>query len=295
MPSEIDPRHQLRSASKMKETAESSASLPVKTTVQGKDTGEELPVQGETPVPSAPTTHSKGKAKEDGLPAQGEAPAPGKNYPDDPIYAKDYPPHLIQFTRVPTEAPSWRSSAGSPPPLQSVTPTTESEASDVHSASPEETETLSFEELVERYKVLANAMARGAQRQRGSQESPLNESHVDVASATPSFSSLVNPAPSQNSAPRSSGSSTTTDKKKRGLLESESISQALRAGREPARIFISYGRNVEVYDEGLAESVTRYHPLYNPLEDDDPLLEFGAVDGMMSGKTSEQTMQLRDV
>ncbi|KAJ7086812.1 hypothetical protein B0H15DRAFT_781894, partial [Mycena belliarum] len=86
-----------------------------------------------------------------------------------------------------------------------------------------------------------------------------------------------------------------TDTKIRGIYEGESISQALRAGRESSRIFISYGAGIEVYDEGLAESVTRYHPSYNPLVDDDPLLEFGATDGMLPGKTAEQTMQLRDV
>ncbi|KAJ7429067.1 hypothetical protein B0H11DRAFT_1770261, partial [Mycena galericulata] len=52
---------------------------------------------------------------------------------------------------------------------------------------------------------------------------------------------------------------------------------------------------MELYNESLSESLNRYHPAYDPITNDDPLLEYGVVDGLLPGKTAEETMAFRDV
>ncbi|KAF8143742.1 hypothetical protein K438DRAFT_1515332, partial [Mycena galopus ATCC 62051] len=47
--------------------------------------------------------------------------------------------------------------------------------------------------------------------------------------------------------------------------------------------------------ESLAASLQKYHPVFDPLRDDDPLLAYGAVDGVLPGKTVEETITLRDI
>ncbi|KAJ7756265.1 hypothetical protein B0H16DRAFT_1458261 [Mycena metata] len=143
------------------------------------------------------------------------------------------------------------------------------------------------EELMQRYKFLADFTRRGTG----------GEIEVEVASATPSLTSLVNPGPSA----AEEGSNTPTDgpsaarKSTAGVLDNESISQAMQYNREPGRIFISFGRSIEIYNEPLHASVARYHPRYDPLVDHDPLTQYGAVDHVMPGKTVAETMVLRDV
>ncbi|KAK6971387.1 hypothetical protein R3P38DRAFT_2425775, partial [Favolaschia claudopus] len=80
-----------------------------------------------------------------------------------------------------------------------------------------------------------------------------------------------------------------------GLLNNESISQALLYNREFGRIFLSYGQIIDVYDESLSASVVRYHPTYDPFKDDDHLLPFGAVGGVLPGRTAEESIAFRDV
>ncbi|KAG6914710.1 hypothetical protein DXG01_015775 [Tephrocybe rancida] len=51
---------------------------------------------------------------------------------------------------------------------------------------------------------------------------------------------------------------------------------------------------VIMFDEPLHASVERFHHPYDPQRDDDPLLPYRAVDGILPGKTAEETILLRD-
>ncbi|KAJ7102630.1 hypothetical protein B0H15DRAFT_943534 [Mycena belliarum] len=278
LPSDFETGRKLCSTSKVVDPVNSSVPPGLKMAPKKKGKSAELPAQGDAPAKLKPASAVATKGKVAELPTQGDVQANTEG-----TAGKVVPPAFsyIPITRVPATAPSLQSGKRVEP--ENV----ENEA--------EEEVNMTLKELAARYKVLANAASCQAELQCHLEELPQDDEHVEAASATPSLASLVNPAPSQDSTPKLSGISMTTDNKVRGIYEGESISQALRAGREPSRIFISYGSGIEVYDEGLAESVTRYHPSYNPLVDDDPLLEFRATDGMLPGKTAEQTMQLRDV
>ncbi|KAJ7163348.1 hypothetical protein C8R46DRAFT_866703, partial [Mycena filopes] len=54
---------------------------------------------------------------------------------------------------------------------------------------------------------------------------------------------------------------------------------------------------IELYDETLSASVERYHYVYDARDEDmdDPLLYYGAVDGLLPGKSAAQSSLLRDV
>jgi hypothetical protein len=54
-------------------------------------------------------------------------------------------------------------------------------------------------------------------------------------------------------------------------------------------------REVDLRDKALHMAVMRYHRRYNPLTDYNPLLNFGAVDGVLPGCTLEASMLIRDV
>jgi hypothetical protein len=126
---------------------------------------------------------------------------------------------------------------------------------------------------------------------------------------TPSFSSVVNPAPSTAVTMRTvtSPSSASTElrnipasskpevKPVPGILSNDSISQALLQSRRSGRIFLAFGQAIEVYDEGLSASVARDHATFDPLRDEDPLIAFGAIDGILPGRTAEQSIAFRDV
>ncbi|KAJ7253204.1 hypothetical protein C8J57DRAFT_1077057, partial [Mycena rebaudengoi] len=49
--------------------------------------------------------------------------------------------------------------------------------------------------------------------------------------------------------------------------------------------------------ESLSSSIERFHEQYDPSDDlkDDPLLDYGAVDGILQGVTAESTILLRDI
>ncbi|KAF8193233.1 hypothetical protein K438DRAFT_2132943, partial [Mycena galopus ATCC 62051] len=118
-------------------------------------------------------------------------------------------------------------------------------------------------------------------------------------SLTPSLASLLKPASSisgDQSArlDRTSGSSASALLQGHGVLDTESVSQFLGHKREH-RIFISACADSDIRDEGLSASLQKFHPVYDPLRDDDPLLSYGAVDGLLPGKTAEETMVLRDI
>jgi hypothetical protein len=128
---------------------------------------------------------------------------------------------------------------------------------------------------------------------------------------TPSFSSVVNPPPSTAVTVRTVTSSSSSSTKLRnipagaaakakiratpGILDNDSISQALVQNRHPGRIFLSFGRAIEVYSEDLSASVARFHAAFDPIRDEDPLIAFGAVDGVLPGRTAEQSIEFRDI
>ncbi|KAF8176550.1 hypothetical protein BJ912DRAFT_857340, partial [Pholiota molesta] len=63
------------------------------------------------------------------------------------------------------------------------------------------------------------------------------------------------------------------------------------------RVFdgIEQAAHLDLYIEPLHWSVIKYHALYDPNSDVDPLHKFGAVDGYLPGRTPEECMELRDV
>ncbi|KAF8194492.1 hypothetical protein K438DRAFT_1969101 [Mycena galopus ATCC 62051] len=91
-------------------------------------------------------------------------------------------------------------------------------------------------------------------------------------SLTPSLASLMNPTSSVMA----------------------SVSQFFGHKKDP-RIFVSVCADNNIFDEDLAASLQKFHPVYDPLRDDDPLLSYGAVNGLLPGKTAEETMVLRDI
>ncbi|KAF8177719.1 hypothetical protein K438DRAFT_1978319 [Mycena galopus ATCC 62051] len=80
----------------------------------------------------------------------------------------------------------------------------------------------------------------------------------------------------------------------RGVLDTESVSQYF-SHKVECRIFVSACADSDILDESLAPSLQKFHPVYDPLRDDDPFLSFGAVDGLLPGKTAEETMVLHDL
>ncbi|KAJ7622401.1 hypothetical protein FB45DRAFT_1032067 [Roridomyces roridus] len=86
-----------------------------------------------------------------------------------------------------------------------------------------------------------------------------------------------------------------------GTPSNDSVTAALSrqgsiAGYEP--FFRAGGRSIDLFcNEPLAVSVERLHGSYDPADtaQDDPLLIFGAVDGVLPGYAPNQTLLLRDV
>ena len=58
---------------------------------------------------------------------------------------------------------------------------------------------------------------------------------------------------------------------------------------------IPHLKHADAYDETLSESLTRCHHPWDPMEDDDPLTEYGAEEGKLPGLTLEQSMPIRDI
>ncbi|KAF7334343.1 hypothetical protein MSAN_02379200 [Mycena sanguinolenta] len=87
-----------------------------------------------------------------------------------------------------------------------------------------------------------------------------------------------------------------------GMGGNESITVALAHRRQAAfvdeeeRFFSGRGRFIDLYKEPLIVSVARYHAPYNPEADDeeDPLLEFGAMGGVLPGMDAATSDLLRD-
>ncbi|KAJ7315612.1 hypothetical protein DFH08DRAFT_820533 [Mycena albidolilacea] len=118
-------------------------------------------------------------------------------------------------------------------------------------------------------------------------------------SQTPSLASVMNPASSISGnqsarSDRTSDSSTSALLQGRGVLGTESVSQFLSHLKDQ-RIFVSACADSDILDEDLSVSLLKFHPVYDPLRDDDPLLSYGSVDGVLPGKMAEETMVLRDI
>ncbi|KAJ7756721.1 hypothetical protein B0H14DRAFT_3512047 [Mycena olivaceomarginata] len=113
-------------------------------------------------------------------------------------------------------------------------------------------------------------------------------------SVTPSFSSLMGPT-SSISGDQSARSDRTLDSSASALLQgrsvlvTESVLQFLGRNKDP-RIFVSVCTDSDILHEDLSASLLKFHPVYDPLRDDDPLFSYGAVDGLLPGKTAEETM-----
>lgn len=110
-------------------------------------------------------------------------------------------------------------------------------------------------------------------------------------SPTPSLNSLLHNA-----------SDTTTEHSLHyegaGVYDDESISQGLAKNRlldEYDEIFTGVAREINIHDEPLVASVSRYSPRYDPLVDNDPLYAYGAEDGILPGRSLNELMLLRDV
>jgi hypothetical protein len=179
-----------------------------------------------------------------------------------------------------------------------------------------ETEYISSQELVSRTHLLANAARRaavlGADLRNGGVYDVMNARLNVESSVTPSFSSVVNPGPSTAVTVRTVDSSTSSSTEPRNIpvgpalkskkansscsiLDNESISQALMQNRYPGRIFLAFRRAIEVYDEDLSASVARHHTAYDPARNEDLLIVFGAVDGVLPGRTTKQSIAFRDL
>ncbi|KAJ7795643.1 hypothetical protein B0H14DRAFT_2620706 [Mycena olivaceomarginata] len=74
----------------------------------------------------------------------------------------------------------------------------------------------------------------------------------------------------------------------------KSVSQFLDHKKD-CRIFISTCANCHILNEDLSASLLKFHPVYDPLWDDNPLLSYGAVDGLLPGKTAKEIMVLCDI
>jgi hypothetical protein len=103
---------------------------------------------------------------------------------------------------------------------------------------------------------------------------PVEQSATTEASATPSLTSLVNPISSVSGgqsarSDRTSDSSASALLQGRGVLDTESVSQFLGHKRD-RRIFVSACADCDIFDEDLSSSLLKFHPVYDPLRDDDP-------------------------
>ncbi|KAJ7812345.1 hypothetical protein B0H13DRAFT_2383291 [Mycena leptocephala] len=121
-----------------------------------------------------------------------------------------------------------------------------------------------------------------------------------AASATPSFSSLLHPSASVQDeevppTPGSAHSTSTANPQGKVVIETDSISHFFKPSLVEVRIFVLICAGIELYDEDIGSSLLKYHPVFDPARDNDPLFEYGAVDGLLPGKTAEETIVLRDV
>ncbi|KAJ7142836.1 hypothetical protein C8R44DRAFT_866120 [Mycena epipterygia] len=81
-------------------------------------------------------------------------------------------------------------------------------------------------------------------------------------------------------------------------LDNESVTVAIRRAHGEEELFDKFftlaGRAIDLYNEPLDASVSRFHSFDAEEEDNDPLLYYGAVDGLVPGKDDAASMSLRD-
>jgi hypothetical protein len=79
------------------------------------------------------------------------------------------------------------------------------------------------------------------------------------------------------------------------VIETESVSHFLKPPAEDEHIFVSICAGIELFDESIGSSLLKYHPIYDPFRDNDPLLDYGSNNGLLPGRTAEETIALQDV
>jgi hypothetical protein len=120
-------------------------------------------------------------------------------------------------------------------------------------------------------------------------------------SFTPSLDSLLHPSASVRAeqevphAPGSARSTSTANPRGKGVVNTESVSHLFRPQEEDQHIFVSICAGIDLFDEEIGASLLKFHPVYDPMRDNDPLQDYGAVDGLLPGKTTEETISLRDI
>ncbi|KAJ7083820.1 hypothetical protein C8R43DRAFT_1142657 [Mycena crocata] len=142
--------------------------------------------------------------------------------------------------------------------------------------------------------------------QRSPRHTPLPSSTA-VTEAEPSpLSSLSTSAHSPLGGSRSQSLAASAAIGERTLpphLEHESVTASLaqlRVGRSPSpeaeRFFSGPGRSIELFKEPLSAAVDRYHAPYDLSDPEqyNPLLRFGAVDGILPGMDDSASILLRD-
>jgi hypothetical protein len=81
----------------------------------------------------------------------------------------------------------------------------------------------------------------------------------------------------------------------KGVIEMESVSHFLKLPAEDEHIFVLTCAGIELFDESIGSSLLKYHPIYDPFRDNDLLLDYGLNNGLLPGRTAEETIALRDV
>jgi hypothetical protein len=130
------------------------------------------------------------------------------------------------------------------------------------------------------------------------------EAHVanPEVSVTPSLASLLNPASSAlgnllafPTSPGSKRSTSLAHPRGCGVLNMESVSHLFSSKVEDTRVFVSLCQDVEVFNEDVGSSLLKYHPVYDPNHDHNPLTAYGAIDGLLPGKNAEETIAFQDI
>ncbi|KAJ6483743.1 hypothetical protein C8R47DRAFT_1131852 [Mycena vitilis] len=79
-------------------------------------------------------------------------------------------------------------------------------------------------------------------------------------------------------------------------LDNESVTSGDEGGEEYPKFFAGSGKVLGLFKEPLYASVDRFHGAYDPEDNtiDDPLIYYGAEDGVLPGMTEEVSMDFRD-
>jgi hypothetical protein len=97
--------------------------------------------------------------------------------------------------------------------------------------------------------------------------------------------------PSCSSIPSPAQTASTAQIQGKGVIPTNSISQLFKV-KDDKHVFAAIFAGIELFDEDIGASLLKYHPVYDPMRDHNPLVEYGAMDGILPGKTSESTISL---